>query len=89
MANIAQDESLLRFVRKLPANARTGVRIMPLPNGGIAAQARSAGRVPGSCAIYEKQIDRNGRAVQYTKTTYDQFGHMISVKDKITGGVLT
>ena len=34
----------------------------------MAAQAMSAGRVPGYSAVYRKQIDNAGDTVQYTKT---------------------
>lgn len=71
---------------KIPTNAKSNIELQNLPNGGIAAQATSLGRVPGSGAVYEKQIDSAGKTVQYTKTTYDPKGNIIHVKDKINGG---
>lgn len=50
-------------------------------------QATSPGRVPGSRAVYEKQIDASGKTNQYTKTTYDPQGNIVHVKDKLNGGV--
>ena len=50
-------------------------------------QATSPGRVPGSKAVYEKQIDAAGKTIQYTKTTYDTQGNIIHVKDKMNGGI--
>ncbi|MES2117757.1 MAG: hypothetical protein V4578_21515 [Pseudomonadota bacterium] len=88
MNRLAQAANIARFAGKLPANARSTMQFRPLPNGGIAAQATSAGRVTGSFAVYEKQIDENGNSVQFTKTTYDPFGTIINVKDKIHGGVV-
>jgi hypothetical protein len=82
-----QINNIGRFVKSLPANAKDSVDLMSLPNGGVAAQAVSLGKVPGSCAVYEKQIDNMGRTVQYSKTTYDPVGNIVHVKDKISGGV--
>ena len=83
----AQLQNVKRFTQKLPTNAKDGLSLKPLPNGGVAAQATSLGRVPGSSAVYEKQIDATGKTIQYTKTTYDPVGNIVHVKDKITGGV--
>ena len=82
-----QAKNIERFVKKLPTNAKDSVSTNPLPNGGIAAQATSPGRVPGSSAVYEKQIDSAGKTIQYTKTTNDPAGNIVHVKDKITGEV--
>ena len=84
---IEQAKNIARFEKKLPANARDGVGVRPLPNDGVAVQATSPGRVPGSSAVYEKQIDAAGSTVQYSKTTYDPAGNIVHVKDKINGGV--
>ena len=82
-----QAKNVARFEKKLPANAKDSLSVKSLPNDGAAAQATSPGRVPGSKAVYEKQIDSSGKTIQYTKTTYDPAGNIIHVKDKITGGV--
>lgn len=42
--------------------------------------------VSGSKAVCEKQIDVNGKTVQFTKTTYDSKGNIVHVKDKRNGG---
>lgn len=52
-----------RFTKKLPANAKDSVSLKALPNDGVATQAASPGRVPGSSAIYEKQIDSAGKTI--------------------------
>jgi hypothetical protein len=83
----AQLKNVDRFAGKLPANAKDSVSLKALPNDGVAAQAVSPGRVPGSSAVYEKQIDATGKTIQYTKTTYDPAGNIVHVKDKISGGV--
>ena len=50
-------------------------------------QATSPGKVTGSKAVYEKQIDATGKTTQYTKTTYDPEGNIVHIKDKIGGGI--
>jgi hypothetical protein len=45
--------------------------------------------VPGSKAVYEKQVDAAGKTQQYTKTTLDPSGNVVHVKDKINGTVVT
>lgn len=89
-ANIASfsliAKNLSRFEQKLPTAARRPTAIRDLPNGGKAFQSEVPGRVPGSTAVYEKQVDVNGVTVQYTKTTYDSAGNIVHVKDKIGGG---
>jgi hypothetical protein len=83
-----QLKNIARFEKKLPANAKNSITTQSLPNGGVAAQATSPGKVPGSSAVYEKQVDVSGNTIQYTKTTYDPAGNIVHVKDKITGGVV-
>lgn len=83
--NTAQAKNIARFTSKLPANAKANVALKALPSGGVAAQGTSAGRVPGSSAVYEKQIDAAGITRQYTKTTYDPSGNIVHVKDKMNG----
>ena len=83
----AQLKNVERFMGKVPANAKESLTVRAMPNEGVAAQAVSTGRVPGSSAVYEKQIDATGKTIQYTKTTYDPAGNIVHVKDKISGGV--
>jgi hypothetical protein len=83
LINSVQGKNIERFYKKIPANARDNVEMRLLPNGGVAVQAMSPGKVPGSRAVYEKQIDVSGNTVQYTKTTYDPQGRIVHVKDKI------
>jgi len=82
-----QLKNIGRFEKKLPANAKDSLAVKPLPNNGVAVQATSPGRAPGSSAVYEKQIDEAGTTIQYTKTTYDPAGNIVHVKDKLNGGV--
>jgi gamma-glutamyltranspeptidase len=82
-----QLKNIGRFEKKLPANAKESLSVRSLPNDGVVVQGTSPGRVPGSSAVYEKQIDAAGNTIQATKTTYDPFGNIVHVKDKLNGGV--
>ena len=64
-------KSLNKFAKKVPANSKNNMEVQSLPDGGVAVQATSpASNIPGSKAVYEKQIDSSGTTVQATKTTY-------------------
>ncbi|MBI4847635.1 MAG: hypothetical protein HY808_03540, partial [Nitrospirae bacterium] len=76
--------SLMRFEKKLPAKAGT-ISIHNLPMGGKAFISEVPGRVLGSKAIYEKQLDVTGKTIGYYKTTIGPDGKIIHVKDKISG----
>ena len=84
--NAQQAANLKRFGKKIPSNSKDNVDLRNLPNDGVAVRATSPGKVPGSKAVYEKQIDVNGKTVQATKTTYDPQGNIVNVKDKLNGG---
>ncbi|EMQ2879042.1 hypothetical protein V9N52_004414, partial [Vibrio navarrensis] len=84
--NAQQAANIKRFEKKIPSNSKDSVELHELPNGGVAVQATSPGKVPGSKAVYEKQIDVNGNTVQASKTTYDPQGNIVHVKDKFNGG---
>lgn len=84
--NAAQLKNINRFQKKIPANAKGNIQTHGLPNNGVAVQATSPGRVPGSKAVYEKQINATGKTIQYTKTTYNPQGNIVHVKDKLNGG---
>jgi RHS repeat-associated protein len=79
--NTEQAANLARFEAKLPNGAKP-TKICDLPSGGKAFQSEVPGRVPGSSAIYEKQVDAFGNTVQYTKTTIAPDGSIVSVKQK-------
>jgi len=77
--------NLNRFIKGTPSNAKNKIVARKLPNGGIAVQATSpAANIPGSKAVYEKQINSSGKTIQVTKTTYAPDGKIVHVKDKIT-----
>lgn len=77
-----QMTNLKRFESKIPQNSGE-VTIRELSNGTILLQADSPARnIPGSFARYEKIIDREGKTLAYTKTTYAPDGGVVHVKNK-------
>ncbi len=80
--NAAQQQNIGRFVGKHANDVKDSLTVHGLPNGSIAAQITVPGKVPGSKAIYEKQIAVEGTTYQSTKTTYDPKGDIIHSKDK-------
>jgi RHS repeat-associated protein len=83
--NPNQQKNINRFKKKIPANSKDSIEINELPNDGVVVKATSPGKVPGSKAVYEKQMDVAGKTTQFTKTTYDPQGNIVHVKDKLTG----
>ena len=84
--NAVQKSNLKRFESKIPQNCEP-VKVRDLPDGGKVFQADSpSSNIPGSFARYEKQIDKNGRTLQYTKTTYDSRGNIVHVAPKYPEG---
>lgn len=83
----AQVAKVDRFIRKMPADV-VSLTVRPLPNGGVAMYAVVPARnVPGSYAMYEKQVDAAGESLSYVKTVWAADtplgGLPISVKDKL------
>jgi RHS repeat-associated protein len=79
--NAGQSANFSRFEGSLPSGANP-TDIHPLPNGGAAFQAEVPGKVPGSSATYEKQVDATGTTINYTKTTTTPSGDIAHVKVK-------
>ncbi|UFP96417.1 RHS repeat-associated core domain-containing protein [Gloeobacter morelensis] len=85
--NPEQAKNLGRFNKSLPRNAGA-TKIYNLPNGGKAFQATSPARnIPGSYAIYEKQIDAIGRTLNYTITTIAPNGSVVKIATKFPKNV--
>ncbi len=74
-----------RFEKKLP-KAQTGVDIDDFGDGVLFTAEVPASNVPGSKAVYQKAVDANGVTTAYTKTTFDPYGNIVHVKDKIIAG---
>lgn len=80
--NQSQQENLKRFLKKAPANAKQP-QIRRLGNGNIQISVESPGKVPGSKAVYVKEIDSNGQTVRMYKVTSDPSGNIVHNKNKI------
>lgn len=78
----AQSRNLERFRSKLPSGAGT-VKVEMTANGGVKFSADVPARnIPGSFARYVKDVDRNGKTINYVKITYDANGRVLHVKPK-------
>jgi hypothetical protein len=86
----------MRSVNNLPPNAQAGVRsffrkssnsyrdfrVETSGNGNFMVRMTKPGNVPGSKAVYHKEIDVAGNTVGVFKRTYDPNGNLIHVKNK-------
>ncbi|CAM1364346.1 S8 family serine peptidase [Tenacibaculum xiamenense] len=82
--NNKQLDNFNRFKKKIPSNAKENINIRDLPNRGKVFEATSSAKnIPGSKAIYQKQINQSGKTLQYYKTTYDKNNKIIHSKNKI------
>lgn len=50
--------------------------------GGYLVKMENPGRVPGSKAIYYKEINSEGKTVRVYKETYDPSGKLVHTKEK-------
>ncbi|MCB9025535.1 MAG: hypothetical protein H6625_04390 [Bdellovibrionaceae bacterium] len=80
--NESQLSNLKRFQKKLP-DGSTPTITRQLPNGSVSYQSFMPGKVPGSFAVYEKQVSSTGETLQYAKTTFGPNGNIIHDKEKI------
>ena len=77
-----QVKNLGRFDGKLPKDAGP-IRITGGKNGQRTFSADVPARnIPGSFARYEKTVDRAGKTISYTKTTYASDGSIVHTKVK-------
>jgi hypothetical protein len=70
-----------RFVNR-STNKYENYKVTKLENGDYIFQTTKAGDVPGSKAIYYKQVDSKGKTISTYKDTYDQFGNFVHRKYK-------
>jgi hypothetical protein len=81
--NTSQQANLKRFIKKLPANSNN-YSIRTLGNGNVQISAESAGKVPGSKALYVKEVDGTGTTVKMYKVTTDAEGKFVHNKNKLS-----
>lgn len=81
--NGAVKSNFERFVKKMPANARTNATWKSLDDGTYLFEASSAAKnIPGSKAVYQKWVNADGVTIKMSKTTYAPDGSIVHVKPK-------
>ena len=53
-----------------------------LANGNYIVKMTKSGIVPGSKAVYYKEIDMDGNTIKVFKETYDPMGNLVHTKNK-------
>lgn len=71
-----------RFISKKTTNFYKDYKITKKENGNYLLQSTKPGNVPGSKAIYYKEISTDGNTLYSYKNTYDQFGKFVHRKYK-------
>lgn len=64
------------------SNAYTDFTVELMPNGNYMAKMTKPGNVPGSKAVYYKEISSDGTTLKVYKETYDPQGFLVHSKDK-------
>ena len=86
-------------IKSLPQSAQQGARNMHrstksqyqnfsykrLPNGNHVYRAENPGIVPGSKAVYYKEVNPQGKTVRFYKETIDPKGNLVHTKEKRVG----
>ena len=64
------------------SNAYKNFSVEMLENGNYVAKMTKPGNVPGSEAVYIKEISPNGNTIRVFKETYDPLGNLVHIKNK-------
>ena len=73
--------SYTKYVKDTTTNKYTDYKITKNGSGYI-YQSKKPGNVPGSYAIYYKEVDSSGKTIKVYKDTYDNKGHLVHRKNK-------
>lgn len=73
--------SFKKYVKDTTTSKYTDYKIKQI-RGGYIFQSRKPGNVPGSYAIYYKEVDENGITIKVYKDTYDNKGNFVHRKNK-------
>jgi len=79
----AVNQNFKRFMSKIPANSNVNASLTLLRDGNYLMEANSAGKVPGSIALYQKWVNPQGVTIKMFKTTIDPQGNVVHVKSKL------
>jgi hypothetical protein len=94
--NAGSKADALKAVDKLPSNIKSNVKsffkggsnkytnstVERMSNGNYLAKMTKPGDVPGSKAIYYKEISPNGTTIKVYKNTFDPAGNLVHTKPK-------
>lgn len=64
------------------SNNYNSYSVQKMSNGGYLVKMENPGRVPGSKAIYYKEISSDGKTIRVYKETYDPNGNLVHTKEK-------
>ena len=67
---------------KRASDRYTSFEVKKLPNGNTLLKVENPGQVPGSKAIYYKELNPNGETIRMYKETYDPKGNLVHIKEK-------
>ncbi|MBR6692655.1 MAG: hypothetical protein IKL61_01750 [Clostridia bacterium] len=73
--------SYTKYVKDTTTSKYIDYKITKIGEGYV-YQSKKPGNVPGSYAIYYKEVDSNGKTVRVYKDTYDNKGNLIHRKNK-------
>ena len=82
-ANKEVSKNIKKFFKDKATNHFNGFYVLKQNNGSYLAVADNPGKVPGSHAVYVKEISSSGETLRVYKTTYDNKGNIAHTKDKL------
>ena len=82
-ATTTSSENINKFFKNKTTNHYNGFYVLKKNDGSYLAVADNPGKVPGSHAVYVKEVSSNGDTTKVYKTTYDSKGEIAHTKDKL------
>ena len=76
-------KSIKKFFKDKTTNHYDGFYVLKQNDGSYLAIADNPGKVPGSHAVYVKEVSASGDTIKVYKTTYDNKGNIAHTKDKL------
>lgn len=73
--------SYIKFVKDTTTSKYSDYKVTK-NDAGYIYQSKKPGNVPGSYAIYYKEVDANGKTIKVYKDTYDNKGNFVHRKNK-------
>lgn len=82
-ATPAASAGIQKFFKDKTTNHYDGFYVLKQNDGSYLAVADNPGKVPGSHAVYVKEVSPTGDTTKVYKTTYDNKGNIAHTKDKL------